>query len=171
MDKTKNTLPSIREFDGHDWFSTKTSRRNLPHWELKGSTYFITMNVNSLIDKPFKIHELAALMEKTLKQYHKDKYLLQAYVIMPDHLHLIIKPLENNTLAKIMQLLKGSSAYSINKCLERTDKFWQQENFDHLIRDGISLCEKWEYIKNNPVKARLVGRAEDYPYSSFYDKS
>jgi REP-associated tyrosine transposase len=55
--------------------------------------------------------------------------------------------------------------------LERTGKFWQQENFNHLIRDAIGLREKWEYIKNNPVKARLVEHAEDYPYSSFYDKS
>ena len=171
MEQTKNALPTIREFDGHDWFSTKINKRNLPHWELKGSTYFITMNVDPIIDKPFKKPGLASLMEKALKQYHKDKYLLQAYVMMPDHLHLIIRPLGNNALAKIMQLLKGSTAYSINRLLERTGKFWQQENFDHLIRDAIGLREKWEYIKNNPVKARLVEHSEDYPYSSFYDKS
>jgi len=55
-------LPKIREFDGHDWFSTKTYRRNLPHWELKGSTYFITFRVSSEVDSPFKDPELANLM-------------------------------------------------------------------------------------------------------------
>jgi hypothetical protein len=54
-----------------------------------------------------------------------------------------------------MQNLKGS--YVINKLLKR--KFWQSENFDHLIRDHINLREKWEYIKENP--ARLVN--EDDP--------
>jgi hypothetical protein len=46
-------LPKVRDFDGHDWFSKKTSRRNLPHWGLKGSTYFITRRVCKDVDKPF----------------------------------------------------------------------------------------------------------------------
>ncbi len=161
-------LPKIREFDGHDWFSTKINNRNLPHWELKGSTYFITINVDLTVGKPFIKPELASIMEKSLYQYHKDKYLLQAYVIMPDHLHLIIKPLGTYTLSKIMQLLKGSTAYLINQKLERSGKFWQQECFDHLIRNAMGFREKWDYIRDNPVKAKLVENAEDYPYSSFY---
>ncbi len=167
-DSNQTPLPEIRQFDGYDWFSTKTTRRNLPHWELKGSTYFITVRVDSRIEKPFLNPALANLVVASLLRHDKQTYFLQAYVVMPDHLHFIIKPIQDYSLAQIMQHLKGSTAYSINKLLNRTGKFWQGENFDHLIRDGIGLREKWEYIKENPVKAGLVDRAEDYPFSSFY---
>lgn len=163
-----NALPQIRKFDGHDWYSTKTSRRNLPHWELQGSTYFITVRVDPQVGKPFKDPSLAKLMMSIVLRDDTKKYLLQAYVIMPDHLHLIIKPISGNRLSQIMQYLKGMSAFAMNKHLKRTGKFWQTENFDHLIRDSLGLREKWEYIKANPVKARLVADPENYPFSSFY---
>lgn len=98
----------------------------------------------------------------------KITYDLHAYVVMPDHVHIIIKPYSGIKLSQIMQNLKGSTAFQINKILKRKGKFWQDENFDHLIRDAIGLRNKWEYIKENPVKATLVNKPEDYPYSSFY---
>lgn len=164
----ERNLPKIREFDGHDWFSTKVSLRNLPHWELKGSTYFVTVRVDEKVGKPFLDPMIARFMVSALCREDNKKFSLQAFVIMPDHLHFICKPLYEYTLSKIMQNLKGSTAYQINKLLNRTGKFWQAESFDHLIRDGISLREKWEYIRENPVKARLVNKAEDYPFSNFY---
>jgi putative DNA methylase len=87
---------------------------------------------------------------------------------MPDHLHIILKPFVNFTLSEIMQNIKGTAAYQINKMFNRKGKFWQTENFDHLIRNGIDLQQKWHYIKDNPVKAKLVSKAEEYPFSSFY---
>ena len=89
---------------------------------------------------------------------------------MPDHLHIIIKPLYGNKLSEILKKMKGSSSYQINRLLNRSGKFWQTENFDHLIRDARGLSEKWEYVKQNPVKAKLVQKAADYPYSSFYEE-
>lgn len=163
-----NKLPQIRDFDGHDWFLTKTYRRNLPHWELNGSTYFITIRVDPQVGQPFRNHKIAKYITSFLYLDHHGKYDLQAFVVMPDHLHIIMKPLSGKTLAQIMQGIKGSTAYHINKMLNRTGKFWQVENFDHLIRNAIGLGQKWEYIKENPVKAKLVENAEDYPYSSFY---
>jgi REP element-mobilizing transposase RayT len=167
----EDQLPQVREFHGYDWFSTKNYRRNLPHWELKGSTYFMTTRVDSKVGKPFQDPLIASLMVSYLCRDHTQKYLLQAYVVMPDHLHLIRKPFHEYTLAQIMQNLKGTAAFAINKLLKRKGKFWQCENFDHLIRDNIGLRKKWEYIKQNPVRARLVNKAEDYPFSSFYTDS
>ena len=161
-------LPRIREFDGRDWQLTKTSRRNLPHWELDGSTYFITSTVLTDLGKPFLTPEFAELMVSILLQGNKTIYDLYSYVIMPDHIHIIIKPYHGVKLSKIMQNLKGSAAYKMNKMLKRTGKFWQDESFDHLIRDAVGLRNKWEYIKNNPVVAKLVNKPEEYPYSSFY---
>ncbi len=165
-------LPKVRQFDGYDWLSTKTSRRDLPHWELKGSTYFITIKVDRLLGYPFYDHQAAHTMTSALWRGDKEGlYQLHAYVVMPDHVHFIIKPLSDITLSKIMHQLKGSTAFQINKLLKRSGKFWQSECFDHLIRDGNYLREIWEYIKENPVKAKLVPKAEDYPFSSFYDPS
>jgi len=132
-------LPEIRKFNGHDWFSTKTYHRNLPHWELKGSTY--TICVDSQVGKPFCDLHAAKFMISSLSCHHKKMYLLHAYVVMPDHLHFIIKPILNNSLSQIMKILKGSTAYNINKILNRTGKFWQ---------------------------TKLVDKAENYPFSSFY---
>ena len=124
--------------------------------------------MDSKVGKPFQNPQLAEFMVTSLCRDNKTKYLLHAYVIMPNHLHLILKQLSDHTLARIMHTLKGSSAYAINKMLNRTGRFWQTENFDHLIRDDASLHEKWDYIKENPVKARLVDKAEDYLFSSFH---
>ncbi len=116
-------LPKIREFDGHDWFLTKVSRRNLPHWELNGSTYFITTKVQPEIGKPFLNPNLAGLVISSLNREDKKSYDLQAFVVMPDHVHIIMKPLFGKKLQDIMKVLKGSTAYQINSVLNRTGKF------------------------------------------------
>jgi putative transposase len=161
-------IPKIREFNGHDWYLTHIHQRNLPHWELNGSTYFITIRVHSEVGKPFFNQILAKSMISALYKGHKEHYDLQAFVVMPDHLHIIIKPLFGKKLHEIMKSLKGSTAHTFNKILNRNGKFWQVENFDHLIRNSISLNQKMEYIRQNPVKSNLVNNAEEYPYSSFY---
>ena len=166
-----DTLPKIREFGGRDWYSTKTNRRNLPHWELSGSTYFITISVRLEVGKPFFNPLFAELMIATLYKGDKQSYDLEAFVVMPDHVHFIIKPLFGKKLSEIMRSFKGPTAYQFNKLLNRNGKFWQTESWDHLIRDGNSLRQKWEYIKENPVEAKLVKRAEDYKYSSFFTNS
>ena len=166
-----NILPAIRNFGGHDWFTTNIYSRNLPHWELKGSTYFISFRVDSKRGKPFLNEGAAKLMIATLHRYNQKKYILHAFVVMPDHVHIIIKPILNNSLIKIMHNLKGSSAYEINKHFNLSGKFWQSESFDHLIRDSIHLRDKWNYIRDNPVEAKLANKAEDYPFSSFFQYS
>jgi len=87
---------------------------------------------------------------------------------MPDHLHLLIKPFGENGLSMIMKNIKGSTANGLNKMVNRTDKFWLTENFDHLVRNGLDLRDKWICIKENPVRAKLVDKSEDYPFCSFF---
>ena len=168
MSDPVSPLPTIREFGGHDWFLTKFSRRNLPHWELTGSTYFITIRVHREVGRPFLDAQLAKIVISALVEADKKSYDLYAFVVMPDHVHMLIKPLFGKKLSSIMKILKGATAYQINQKLMRSGKFWQTENFDHLVRDATGLKHKWEYIKENPVKAKLAKKPEDYPYSSFY---
>ena len=91
---------------------------------------------------------------------------------MPDHVHLIFTPLVNQdameiySLAEIMDAIKGASAHKINKRLRRKGRFWQAESFDHWVRNEGQFVRIKNYIENNPVKAGLVAKAEDWLWSS-----
>jgi len=92
-------------------------------------------------------------------------YELRAWVIMPNHVHAIIRP--QAPLSKIMRWLKGSTAKQANKILNRTgEPFWQGESFDHRVRDLFGLERVVRYVEYNPVAAGLVSRAELWPWSS-----
>lgn len=116
--------------------------------------------------RPFDKAALACLVEETLWFGYGERYVLDAYVIMPDHVHLLARPLAGWSLAKILQGIKGFSAREINRVLSRKGTFWQVENFDHLVRNERDWLDKFNYIHNNPVSAELVDRPEDYPLSS-----
>jgi REP element-mobilizing transposase RayT len=88
---------------------------------------------------------------------------------MPDHVHLLLTSLRDENgwpfpLVDILQCLKGATAYRINRLLHRSGPVWEEESFDHVLRSNESLSEKLEYIRQNPVKAGLVDRAEDYKW-------
>jgi len=87
---------------------------------------------------------------------------------MPDHVHLICLPLadENGPISipEINRTIKSESAHRINKALGRTGRVWQDESFDHVLRGDESLRKKAEYILENPMRAGLAVRSEDYPW-------
>jgi REP element-mobilizing transposase RayT len=85
---------------------------------------------------------------------------------MPDHAHLLLQPLAEWNLAKFFQGMKGFTARQINTWSERKGTFWQDESFDHLVRNERDWLDKFTYIHDNPVKAGLVSRPQDYPFSS-----
>ncbi len=92
---------------------------------------------------------------------------LHAIVVMPDHVHLLLSPRRDENgwpypLVEIMQCLKGTTAHRINKLLGRAGPVWEEESFDHVLRSDESLREKAEYIRENPVRAGLVGEEEEY---------
>jgi REP element-mobilizing transposase RayT len=92
-------------------------------------------------------------------------YELRAFVIMPNHVHILIEP--HKPLAKITGAIKGVAARDGNATLGRTGKpFWQDESFDHWIRDSAEFERVRAYIKWNPVKAKLATRPEDWKWSS-----
>ncbi len=94
---------------------------------------------------------------------------LHAAIIMPNHVHLLLCPLRDGNgwpfpLVDILQCLKSATAHRINKLLHHLGPVWEEESFDHVLRSDESLSEKSEYIRQNPVKAGLVRRPEDYPW-------
>ncbi len=96
-----------------------------------------------------------------------ERYRLNAYVVMPNHVHALILPLR--PLAKVMQALKGVSARFANMALHRSGQpFWEAESFDHWCRTEEECLRVRDYIENNPVKAGLARTAQDWKWSSAY---
>jgi REP element-mobilizing transposase RayT len=91
------------------------------------------------------------------------KIILDAAVVMPDHLHFVAG-LKSGSLAQVMRSLKSYTAKKINILLEREGPFWQPQYHDHAIRKDADLNEVVLYTLHNPVRASLVEEFHDYPY-------
>ena len=90
--------------------------------------------------------------------------------VMPDHVHLILRPLEQSPneyfdLGRIMKGIKGTSAQQINRFRNRSgNSFWQEESYNRMIRNGAEFKETFSYVVNNPVVEGLCDEPEDYPF-------
>jgi REP element-mobilizing transposase RayT len=110
---------------------------------------------------------IGALTANALKYFDGRQYHLDEWVIMPNHIHLILWPLPNFTLSEILKSRKQHIATEANRILGRTGQpFWQRESFDHWIRDENEKARIRRYIRWNPVKATLCSTPEAWPWSS-----
>jgi putative transposase len=108
---------------------------------------------------------IAQCVVNAIQQGGSSSYILHAWVVMPNHVHLLVKPRPD--VPKLLQKLKGSTARQANQWLFRTGTpFWQEESYDHLVRNSLEFGRIENYIVQNPVQAGLVQSAEEYPGSS-----
>jgi type I restriction enzyme R subunit/putative DNA methylase len=92
-------------------------------------------------------------------------YELGSWVVMANHVHALLLPLVSPS--RLLGSLKGATAREANRILGRTgESFWQAESYDHWVRNADEFDRIVAYIESNPVKAGLVGRPEEYPWSS-----
>ncbi|HYM76321.1 MAG TPA: transposase [Candidatus Dormibacteraeota bacterium] len=111
----------------------------------------------------FRRETTAHLLIETLAHYRDaGKFLLHEFVIMPDHFHALLTPTENISIERAMQFIKGGFSYR----LKQRGSIWQPSFTNHRIRDWQDYEHHREYVRMNPVRARLAERPEDYPYSS-----
>ncbi len=113
-----------------------------------------------------KDRRIAAVIEENLLKFNGDRYKLFSWVIMPNHVHVLLRPMENMTLSDIMHSMKSYTANRANKVLKRTGKFWSSEYFDRYMRDYDHFEKTVAYIHNNPVKAGLCEKTSDWRFSS-----
>lgn len=99
--------------------------------------------------------ELSEIVEASLRHFDGDRYQLEAFAVMPNHVHVLAGIPGRGAMKKLCRGWKNFTARQINKTLGRQGQFWQWESFDHLVRSKASLEKFKEYIVNNPVKARL----------------
>ncbi|MEI7643038.1 MAG: DUF1156 domain-containing protein [Chloroflexales bacterium] len=112
---------------------------------------------------------VAELVQQALLHFDSERYRLLAWVIMPNHVHVLIETFAGYPLDQILHSWKSYTAKEANKLLGRTGEFWQPEYFDRYIRDERHLADVVSYIHENPVKAGLASRAEDWVWSSARD--
>jgi putative transposase len=140
------------------------------HRTAPGASYFVTAKCWQA-RTIFQIPENAEVLLGTLVKYRESsKYLLHEFVVMPDHLHVLLTPGPATSLEKAVQLIKGGSSYEIHKQRGTKMEIWQEGFYDWTIRDEEDWRAKAEYIAMNPVRARLVESLRDWPYSSASSK-
>jgi putative transposase len=112
----------------------------------------------------FRSEPWAQLLIDTLYHYRSSAYLLHEFVVMPDHIHLLITPL--TSLEKAVQFIKGGFSYRAKKELVSNMEIWQKGFQDQRVRDIADYDVHVNYVRQNPVRKRLCERAEEYPYAS-----
>lgn len=118
-----------------------------------------------------RIEAIANIIQQTLLKWDGEKYRLISWVIMPNHGHILLSPLEGISLSDIMHSIKSFTAHAANDILDRKGQFWAKEYFDRYIRDQRHFASTIKYIETNPVKARLCKLPEEWPYGSAYFKN
>lgn len=109
--------------------------------------------------------EIASMVVEAIRYRDKTQYDLHKYVVMGNHVHLLITPLA--TVSKLMQSLKWFTAREGNRMLGLTGRpFWQEESYDRIVRDATEFRRIGRYIEMNPVKAGMVAEPEDFLWSS-----
>lgn len=109
---------------------------------------------------------IARLVENALLYFDGERYRMIAWVIMPNHVHTLVETIKGYPLYSIVHSWKSYTAQEANRILGRTGRFWFREYFDRYIRDERHFVNAVRYTHNNPVKAGLVEKPEDWPFSS-----
>jgi primosomal protein N' len=95
------------------------------------------------------------IVERALRYFDGDRYQLGDFVVMPNHVHALVRPQTDN-LEEVLHTWKSFTAKEINSLLGREGKVWREEYFDHLVRSREQFTKFQRYIAENPVKARLA---------------
>jgi len=157
-DVSKRVFQPVHEFT--------VKRRNLPHWQNPGAVYFITWRCRP--EKKLS-HQEQSLVLETINYWHRRRWTVFIALVMPDHVHVLAQPLPTPQggyfdLGLLVKSVKGFSAKKINLQRGSQGPVWQPERYDRIIRDEQEFLEKWQYIRNNPVKAGLAPTPEEYSW-------
>jgi putative transposase len=137
--------------------------RKLPHWRIEGALYFVTWRLAK--------HQAGlgpderSQMVTAIKYFEGQRYEVPAYVVMDDHVHVLVQPFEGFPLHRIVQSWKSFTATLLVKDWGRKAPVWQHEYFDRIVRDEAEFKQKAHYIAGNPLKR--WPDLPDYPWVGF----
>ena len=145
---------------------TKPARNGSPEEVVRTKRTFFATTRTPSGRRLFQSDRNANLMIEVLRSsVARSDFQLHDFVIMPDHVHLLITVNGQMTIEKAMQLIKGRFSYRLKKELGYLGEVWQRGFSEVCVYDESSLKAHREYIAQNPVKAGLVKSSEEYPYS------
>ena len=147
---------------------------------LEGFSYYLTIVTQNR--QPILIENIELLRESFRRTNKRYEYSIEAIVILPDHIHMIIRPKIPTEYSKIVTYIKRDFLYQLNNHLKEEAKrnltastynrqhsgIWQRRFYEHTIRDEKDFLKIAEYIRTNPIKHGLIENINDWKYSSFY---
>jgi putative transposase len=141
----------------------KPTRDLKPH-----GTYFVTFSTWQR-RRLFVVEPYVRLFLKTLYSYRRQgRFELHAFVLMPEHVHVLLTPASGVTLERSIQFIKGGYSHALGVEAGRKGEVWQRGFTDHRVRDAGDFNIHCDYIHKNPVKRGLVSAASEYRYCSAY---
>ena len=149
---------------------------------LDSYSYYLTLVTQGR--QPLLVENIDLLRDAFKRSKERYDYGIEGIVILPDHLHMIIRPKISQEYSKIIRHIKRSFVYGLDQETKAQAKtmishkkhrrghagIWQERFYEHTIRDEKDWLEKMEYIKINPIKHHYVENLTDWKYSSFYKK-
>jgi len=129
------------------------------------------MRIQNFLDSGYgscflKDDRLAEIVESALLHFDSQRYFLHSWCVMPNHVHTLFTPVAEFKMSEILHSWKSFAAHKCNKLLHRSGRFWAREPFDRYIRNRRHFSNALAYIEDNPVKAGLCEKAEDWRWSS-----
>ena len=148
--------------------SNSPHQRNLRkgRFSEKGKAYSLTKCTAPEVSLTNNSHIANLLIETFFWMDSQKRFSPGAFVIMPDHYHIVMTLNEQNTLSAVMKSISSFTSREINKALGRTGQLWKKGYYDRAIRKTEDIKEIFDYIHNNPVRKGLVDHPEEWPYSS-----
>jgi len=145
----------------------------------EGYSYYLTIVTQNR--QPILIDNIELLRESFRRSKKRYEYKIDAIVILPDHIHMIIRPKIPTEYSKIITYIKRDFLYQLNNNVKEEAKtnltastykrqhsgIWQRRFYEHTIRDEKDFLKIFEYMKINPIKHGLVEKINDWEYSSF----
>lgn len=128
--------------------SFRTYRRRLPHWRLEGATYFVTWRLHR-VQRPLDPEERDHVVA-TIRHFDSTRYALSAFVVMDDHVHVVVTPSQGVELERIVHSWKSHTAWRLQRECARSGPVWQDEYYDRVLRNEAEVLQKIRYILNNP---------------------
>ena len=134
-----------------DW---KTAREYMRKFEEEREHWLDQGHGSCLLREP----QAAAIVAESLDHFDRQRYLIDSYVVMPNHVHVLFKPLGEHSLVDILHSWKSFTANVLNRKMNREGALWMHESFDTIVRDAEHLRVCRDYIAQNPRKAQLTQR-------------
>jgi putative transposase len=159
------------------------TRRDLPHWQVGGSTYFITFRLLGTgpsrpadapacpLQPPVLSREERQVVKSDILFWHRRRWHVHVLTVMPQHVHILASPREDSagtwhSLTALLRGIKSGAARRINRIRGRRGSVWQPESYDRIVRSEDEFDEKAGYILGNAVKAGLV--TDGWEYDGFW---